>query len=296
MSQISAADVKRLRESTGAGMMDCKKVLTETGGDFDAAVDLLRKKGLAAAAKKAGRVAAEGMVVAIAKDGAGVVLEVNSETDFVSKNEKFQAYVNELAEFILASKPADVDALNAAVFKDGLTVAESLSQLIATIGENMSIRRFHVTEANVVSGYVHGAGKIGVLIGINGENNDAMNELARGIAMHVAAVNPQFVRRSEVSEDAVAREKAVLTDRAAASGKPANIIEKIVDGQMAKFYSEVCLLEQGFVLDNDLTVGKALAKVQADAELTDMVRFQLGEGIEKEEVDFAAEVAAQVKG
>ncbi len=296
MAQITAADVKKLREMSGAGMMDCKKALAETDGDLDAAVDFLRKKGLAAASKKAGRVAAEGVVLAKTNGGAAVALEVNAETDFVSKNDKFTSFVDSLADLILREKPADVTALNALNFDGEHTVEQALSQLIATIGENMSIRRFEVIEAGAVAAYVHGAGKIGVLIGIDGAASDELSEFARGVAMHVAAVNPQFIGREDVSEDAVERERAVLSERAAASGKPAEIIEKIVTGQLNKFYSEVCLLEQDFVMDTDQKVGKALAKIQPDAKVSSMVRFQLGEGIEKKEEDFAAEVAAQVNG
>ena len=298
MAQITAADVKKLREMSGAGMMDCKKALAETDGNLDAAVDYLRKKGLSAASKKAGRIAAEGVVLAKAEGNAAVVIEVNAETDFVSKNEKFTGFVEALADLILAKRPADVDALKALSFDAEHTVEQALAQLIATIGENMSIRRFEVAEVNsgVVSAYVHGAGKIGVLIAIEGTASDALNEFARGVAMHVAAVNPQFIGREDVSEEAVERERAVLSERAAASGKPAAIIDKIVSGQLSKFYSEVCLLEQSYVLDTDLTVGKALANVQADAKVASVSRFQLGEGIEKKEEDFAAEVAAQVKG
>ncbi len=297
MGQITAADVKKLREMSGAGMMDCKKALGETGGDIEAAMDFLRKKGLSAASKKAGRVAAEGVVVSVSKGDTGVVLEVNAETDFVSKNEHFVEFVNKLADFIIANKPADVDALKVMKFGD-VTVEEALSQLIAKIGENMSIRRFERVEVagGLVSGYVHGAGKIGVLIGIKGGSSDALQEAARGIAMHVAAANPQCIKRDDVTADLVEREKAVLSERAAASGKPANIIEKIVEGQLNKFYSDICLLEQAYVIDPDQSVGKYLAGVQKDAEVVAMHRYALGEGIEKAESDFAAEVAAQVNG
>ncbi|RMH61060.1 MAG: elongation factor Ts [Zetaproteobacteria bacterium] len=291
MSQITAADVKKLREMTGAGMMDCKKALTETQGDLDAAVDYLRKKGLAAASKKAGRVAAEGMVLAKSTGKAGVVLEVNAETDFVSKNEKFTGFVASLADIILDKRPADVDALKALPFDDEHTVEQALAQLIATIGENMNIRRFDCVEVGdgCVAAYVHGGGKIGVLVGFEG---DIDAQLARGVAMHVAAANPQYVARDDVDEAAVERERAVLTERALASGKPEHIVEKIVSGQLNKFYSEVCLLEQAFVMDTDQSVGKAIG----DAKVTAMVRYALGEGIEKKEEDFAAEVAAQLKG
>jgi len=297
MAQITAADVKKLREMTGAGMMDCKKALAASDGDLDASVDYLRTHGLAAASKKAGRVAAEGVVAALADGDTGVVIEVNAETDFSSKNDTFTSFVDAVAKLALREKPADLDALNA-LDLDGSTVQETLIRLIATIGENMSIRRFELANVpgGVVSAYVHGGGKIGVLIGISGGNSDALQELGRGVAMHVAAVNPQYVNREQVAADAVERERAVLTERAAASGKPAEIVDKIVSGQLSKFYSEVCLLEQEFVLDGDKTVGKAVKAVQADADIVVMQRFQLGEGIEKEESDFAAEVAAQING
>jgi len=205
--------------------------------------------------------------------------------------------VNAVAELALAKKPADVEALKA-LDLNGATVQETLTKLIATIGENMAIRRYELAQVKggVVSAYVHGAGKIGVLIGISGGNSAELQDLGRGVAMHVAAVNPQYINRNQVSEDAVERERAVLTERAAGSGKPANIIDKIVSGQMSKFYSEVCLLEQEYVMNGDLTVGKAVQAVQADAEVVVMHRFQLGEGIEKKESDFAAEVAAQING
>ena len=297
MAKITAADVKKLREATGAGMMDCKKALGEVDGNHDAAVDFLRKKGLAAASKKAGRVAAEGIVATATQGNASVVLEVNAETDFVSKNDQFVTFVDALNALILDKRPADVDALKALPFDDELNVEQALSQLISTIGENMSIRRFAVLESEgATASYIHGAGKIGVLVALKGETSDALKDVARGVAMHVAAVNPQFVSRDEVTKEAVERERKVLTDRALASGKPAAIVEKIVTGQMNKFYSENCLLDQEFVMDSDNTVGKAINAVQADAELVAMVRFGLGDGIEKEESDFAAEVAAQVNG
>jgi len=297
MAQITAADVKKLRDMTGAGMMDCKKALTECDCDMDAAVDFLRKKGLAAASKKAGRVAAEGVVVALAEGTTGVLIEVNAETDFTSKNDNFTGFTSKLGALALNNKASDLDALKGLDF-EGSTAQEALTQLINTIGENMDIRRYTLAEVDngVVAAYVHAGGKIGVLVGIRGEQNDALAELARGVAMHVAAVNPQCISRDQVAAEAVARETAVLSERAAASGKPENIIEKIVSGQINKFYSEICLLEQEYVLDTDLTVGKAVKAVQADAEIIVMQRFQLGEGIEKKKSDFAAEVAAQVNG
>ncbi len=298
MAKITAADVKKLREMTGAGMMDCKKALSESDADMNGAVDFLRKKGLAAAAKKAGRVAAEGVVLATSAGNSGVILEVNSETDFVSKNEKFRVFVDHLGQIIADKSPSDAKALNALHFDEEYSVEQALSRLISTLGENMSIRRFDRVHLDhgVVSSYVHGVGRIGVLVGIKGENEQALNDLARGIAMHVAAANPQYIRREEVPSDAVDRERSVLSERAAASGKPEHIIDKIVSGQLNKFYAEICLLEQGFILDTDQTVAKALAAAQSGAEVVFMRRFQLGEGIEKEEGDFAAEVAAQING
>lgn len=294
---ITAADVKKLREATGAGMMDCKKALMEVDGDFDAGVDYLRKKGLGAADKKAGRIAAEGIVVTKNVGNTAVVLEVNAETDFVSKNEQFVAFTDKLAAFILDKRPADVASLLTMSFGADLTVGQTLSQLIATIGENMSVRRFQVLEASgVVAAYIHGGGKIGVLVAIEGNADDALATIARNVAMHVAAVNPQFVSRDEVTVDIAERERKVLTERALASGKPEAIVEKIVTGQMNKFFSENCLLDQEFVMDSDKTVAKAVADVQANAKIVAVARFALGEGIEKKEEDFAAEVAAQIAG
>ncbi|HID36449.1 MAG TPA: elongation factor Ts [Ghiorsea sp.] len=278
-------------------MMDCKKALMEVDGDFDAGVDYLRKKGLGAAEKKAGRIAAEGVVVTKTNGKEAVVLEVNAETDFVSKNDQFVAFVDQLAAFILDKRPADVTTLLAMSFEGDLTVGQTLSQLISTIGENMSVRRFQVLEASgTVAGYVHGAGKIGVLVAVEGSADDSLATIARNVAMHVAAVNPQFVSRDEVTADIAERERKVLTERALASGKPEAIVEKIVTGQMNKFFSENCLLDQEFVMDSDKTVAKAVADVQANAKIVAVARFALGEGIEKKEEDFAAEVAAQIAG
>jgi len=298
MAKITAADVKKLREMSGAGMMDCKKALTEVDGDIDAAVDFLRKKGLSAASKKAGRVAAEGVVLAKSNGCTGVVIEVNSETDFVSKNEQFIHFVNQLADLVIDQAPADVAALLQLAFDGERTVEQALSQLIATIGENMSVRRFSLLEVNdgCVGAYVHGGGKIGVLVSVSGSADDALNSVARNVAMHVAAANPLCVARSDMDQTVVERERKVLSERAAASGKPANIVDKIVDGQMRRFYSESCLIEQAFVMDSDVTVAEAVARVQPNAQVVAMARYQLGEGIEKKQEDFAAEVAAQVNG
>lgn len=296
MATITAADVKKLRELSGAGMMDCKKALSACDGNMEEAVDFLRKKGLSAASKKSGRIAAEGSITAETDGCEGVLLEVNAETDFVSKNDQFNTFTKSLGELILAKSPADIEALKALPFTAENTVAEALSTLISTIGENMNIRRFSHVKADVVANYIHGNGRIGVMVAVQGESSDALREVARNIAMHVAAINPLCVRREEMPEAKVERERSILTERALASGKPEKIVEKIVSGQMNKFYAESCLLEQDFVVNSDLKVGDALKQVQKDANIVSVVRYELGEGIEKKESDFAAEVAAQVQG
>ena len=304
MAEITAALVKDLREKTGAGMMDCKKALNETAGDLEAAIDWLRKKGLAAAAKKAGRVAAEGLV-GIAADGAtGVVVEINAETDFVARNDQFQALVSTTAQVAL-SVGDDADAVKKAAFPGaGKSVEEQLTGLIATIGENMNFRRAKrlSVSSGVVASYIHsavapGLGKIGVLVALESTGNPArLGELGKQIAMHVAAANPLFLDTSSVDTSALDRERSVLTEQAKASGKPDNVIEKMVEGRIRKYYEEVCLLEQIFVMDQENKVSKVvenLAKeLGAPVKLTGFARFALGEGIEKEETDFAAEVAA----
>jgi len=296
--------VADLRAKTGAGMMDCKKALAETDGDFDGAIDYLRKKGLSAAAKKADRVASEGMVVATASGAAAAVVEVNAETDFVAKNDKFQAFSQGVAQAVLEAAPADVEALKAVVFPGGSrTVSEELTHQVATIGENMNIRRFARLESasGVVASYIHGAGKIGVLVKLDTPLgvNEQVEALGRQLAMHVAAANPQFLERGEVPAELVAREKDIMRTKAIDSGKPENIVEKIIEGQINKFYGEVCLVEQAYVIDPDQKVGKvvaALAKeLGTEIKLSGFVRFQLGEGIEKKEDDFAAEVASLTK-
>ncbi|MDQ6975256.1 MAG: translation elongation factor Ts [Mariprofundaceae bacterium] len=295
MAKITAADVKKLRELSGAGMMDCKKALTACDGDAEAAVDFLRKKGLGAASKKAGRVAAEGSVTAWINDCAGVLLEVNAETDFVSKNDQFNDFVARIGTIILTQNPVDVSALKALPFDAENTVGEALSQRIATIGENMNIRRFSFLKGDVLGTYIHGGGRIGVLVNIKGQACDALREVARGIAMHVAAINPLCISRDAMPADAIERERAVLSERALATGKPAKIIDKIVQGQLNKFYAESCLLEQAFVINTDLTVKEALKQAADDGQIVDVIRYELGEGIEKEVSDFAAEVAAQIQ-
>lgn len=307
MADITASMVKELREKTGAGMMDAKKALTENGGDMEAAVDWLRKKGLATAAKKSGRTAAEGLVAVAISGTKAAVLEVNAETDFVARNDQFQGFVNKAAELSLSANN-DINALANASFDGSKTVQETLTNLIATIGENMSLRRTQTLSVNdgVVVGYVHnainpGLGKIGVLVALESTGDKAKLEaLGKQIAMHVAAANPQFLDTSSVTAEAVEREKSVLRDQALASGKPADIVEKMLEGRMRKFYEEICLLEQVYIMDGETKVSKVLENAAKDigapVKLAGYVRFQLGEGIEKAETDFAAEVASVVNG
>jgi elongation factor Ts len=302
MAEITASAVKELREISGAGMMDCKAALTENNGDIQAAVDWLRKKGLSKAAKKAGRVAAEGLV-GIAVDGnKGAVVEVNSETDFVARNDHFQGLVKLIAQAALHNG-ADVEKLKAV--KAGLsTIEEAISSAIATIGENMTFRRaaeFSVSEG-VVAQYMHsaisdGLGKIGVLVALESKGNaDELNRIGRMIAMHVAAANPLAVESKEIDAASIERERNILAEKARASGKPDNVIEKIVDSGLKSFYKEVSLVDQPFVHDPSKTVAQALKEAEGKAggpiAIKGFVRFALGEGIEKQEQDFAAEVAA----
>ncbi|SER44894.1 translation elongation factor Ts (EF-Ts) [Tranquillimonas rosea] len=289
---ITAAQVKDLREQTGAGMMDAKKALTETDGDMEAAIDWLRTKGLAKAAKKSGRTAAEGLVAVKVDNGRGVAVEVNAETDFVAKNADFQTMVSKIADE--AVKVDDVEALKQADL-GGKSVDESITDAIAKIGENMSLRRMAVIEAEGVAAYVHnaaasGMGKIGVLVGYTGGNED----FARQVAMHIAAVNPASLSETDLDPALVEREKQVLTEQARASGKPEQVIEKMIEGRMKKYFSEVTLLNQSFVVNPDLTVGAAAE--EAGATITGFVRLEVGEGIEVEKEDFAAEVAKAAQG
>lgn len=305
MAEITAALVKDLREKTGAGMMDCKKALGETNGDMEDAIDWLRKKGLAAAAKKSGRVAAEGLV-ALATDGVrGAVAEVNAETDFVARNDQFQAYAKKVAEIALGAS-GDIEKLKSSAWPEGGTVAEKLTNLIATIGENMNLRRTAALSVSdgVVAGYIHsaaapGLGKIGVLVALEGAGDKAkMAEVGKQIAMHVAAANPSFLTVDSVDASALEREKDVLREQAKATGKPDNIIEKMMEGRVRKYYEEVVLLEQLYVIDGESRIKQVVEKLGKDAgapvALTGFVRFALGEGIEREEKDFAAEVAEQL--
>jgi len=302
MANITAGMVKELRESTGAGMMDCKAALTETNGEMEAAVDWLRKKGLSKAAKKAGRVAAEGLIGLKVAGNKGVLVEVNSETDFVARNDLFQGLVQMIADVALDAG-TDVEKIKAA--KAGsITIGESINDTIAKIGENMSLRRAaaRAVKQGVVGRYVHnsvseGLGKIGVLVGLESPGKaDELNALGRMLAMHVAASNPQAVDSAGLDPAVVAREKDVLAEKFRAQGKPANVIDKIVESGLKTFYKEVCLLEQAYVHDPDKTVAQALkeaeGKVGGPIKVTGFVRYALGEGIERQESDFAAEVKA----
>ena len=303
MAEITAALVKELREKSGAGMMDCKKALSENGGDLEQAIDWLRTKGLAAAAKKAGRVAAEGLVAVAVSGTKGAVVEVNSETDFVSRNEQFQGFVRQIAELALTAD-GDLDKLLATEFPGGGTVSEKLTDMIATIGENMTIRRCESLSVGngVLASYVHnamadGIGKIAVLVGLESDGDKGKLEaFGKQVAMHVAAAKPQAVSRDDLDPEILERERAVLSEQARESGKPEEIIEKMVEGRLRKFYEEVCLLDQTFVMDGETQVAKAVEAAGKDAggaiSINGFKIFVLGEGIEKEEGDFAAEVAA----
>lgn len=307
MTAITAGMVKELREKTDAGMMDCKAALSETGGDMEAAVDLLRKKGLAKAAKKAGRVAAEGLVGIASSGTKAVVVELNSETDFVARNEHFQGLVRNVAGVALKGD-TDVEAIKGSAYPGGGTVQEAIANLVATIGENMSLRRAAALSVNagVVSSYLHnsvgdGLGKIGVLVALESTGNvEALGAIGRQVAMHIAATNPQGLDSTTIPADVVAREKGILTEKAKASGKPDNVIEKIVESGIKTFYKEVCLVDQPFVHDSSKTVTQAVKEAEkaagAPIVLKGFLRFALGEGIEKETSDFAAEVAAAVGG
>jgi elongation factor Ts len=305
MADISIEKIKELRERTGAGMMDCKGALGDTSGDMEAAVDLLRKKGLAKAAKKAGRIAAEGLIAVAVKGNKGVVVEVNSETDFVARNDFFQGLVRMIADVALTAG-TDVEAIKQA--KVGkITVAEAIAESIAKIGENMTLRRAASLSVGkgVIATYVHnqvseGLGKIGVLVSLESTGKaDELQRIGRMVAMHVAASNPQALDSASLGADVIRREKDVLAEKFKAQGKPANVIDKIVESGLKTFYKEVCLLEQAFIHEPDKNVAQAVkeaeGKVGAPIKVARFVRFALGEGIERPDSDFAAEVAATVK-
>jgi len=305
MANISPALVKELREKTGAGMMDCKKALTENQGDLEASIDWLRTKGLAAAAKKSGRVAAEGLVAVVCKGSHGAVVEVNAETDFVGRNENFQKFVRHVAELAITVK-GDIEALKKTAYGSGKSVDEELIHLVATIGENMGLRRAAYLEVSqgVVVPYIHnatapGLGRLGVLVALeSAAPQEKLEALGKQIAMHVAAAHPIALTSKDVDAAEVERERAIFREQALASGKPAEFVDKMVDGRLRKFYEEVVLEEQVFVIDGKTRVKDVVAsqakELNQPIKLVGFVRFSLGEGIEKAETDFAAEVAAQL--
>ena len=296
---FTAKDVKELREMTGCGMMDCKKALTETDGDKDKAVEYLREKGLATAAKKSGRIAAEGIVKAYVDGNVGVLVEVNSETDFVAKNDEFQQFVSDVAKTIAEQNPADVEALKELKCGDS-TIGEMLTEKIAKIGENMNIRRFaRIETTGAVVDYIHAAGKIGVLVEADAENNDTTKECLRNVAMQVASLSPKYLSSDDIPEEYKEHEKKILIEQLKNdpknASKPENIIEKMITGRLAKEFKEVCLLEQEYVkAENKENVAKYVKSV-GDITIKQFVRFETGEGLEKREDDFAAEVASMVK-
>lgn len=295
---FTAKDVKELREKTGCGMMDCKKALTESDGDMEKAMELLREKGLAAATKKAVRIAAEGIVSSYTSDDAsvGAIIEVNSETDFVGKNADFKAFVGALAKIVADSNPADLEALNALKFDDTKTVEEELREKILTIGENMKIRRFARFEGNVVT-YIHGEGRIGVMVKVEGDLTDDAKAAAKDAAMQIAAMNPLYLDKTTVPAEDLEKEKhiilAQMKEDPKNAGKPENILEKMLTGKVNKFYELNCLNQQEFVRDSNYKVEKYLA--EKGIKLVDFVRFEKGEGLEKKEENFADEVASMMK-
>lgn len=300
---VTAQMVKELREATGAGMMDCKKALTEADGNMERAVDILREKGLSKAAKKADRVAAEGLVTikTNADNTVAVIVEVNSETDFVAKNQDFKDFVADVAEMVLEGDVADVEALLASNHKEGKPLKDVLNDRVATIGEKLDVRRFErIATSGKVAGYIHGGGKIGVVVELATDSNDErVLTLGKDIAMQVAAMNPKYISRDDVDPEYIAHETEVLTQQALNEGKPANIVEKMVVGRLNKELKEVCLVDQVFVKDSELTISKLIAKVAkevaSDISVANMVRYEVGEGIEKREENFAEEVAKQMK-
>lgn len=301
MANFTAQDVKTLRERTGVGMMECKKALSEADGDMDKAIDILRERGEAKAVSKGSRVAADGMVHAIAKNDIGVVVEVNSETDFVAKNQEFRDFVEQVSTVIAEQNPTDVTELLTLDFGDGRAVDDVLKEKILKIGENLKIRRFHRSAGNKVSTYVHGGGTIGVMVEFDTDCGEkpGFDEFAKDIALQVAAASPLYLNRSEVASDTLDKEREILLAQALNEGKPQNIAEKMVEGRLNKYYSENCLLEQPFVKDDKIKVGE---HIEAEAKkfggrivIVKFVRYEKGEGIEKVEGDFASEVAGMIK-
>ena len=302
---FTAADVKNLREMTGVGMMDCKKALVASDGDMDKAIEFLREKGLAASAKKAGRIAAEGMAYAAVIDGVGVVVEVNAETDFVGKNEKFVDFVKGVAATVAANKPADLDALMACKYAGSdRTVTEHQQEMVLVIGENIKVRRFAFFNEGVSVPYIHAGGKIGVLVNLEVSGGIDATEIGKDVAMQIAALNPRFWDKSQVTQDVLDEEKKIMMVQMAndpkMASKPEQVRENIVVGKLNKFYAENCLLQQEFVKDNSMSVEKYIASAAkalgGTVTFKDAVRFEKGEGIEKKQEDFAAEIASMVKG
>lgn len=290
---ISAKLVKELREKTGAGMMDCKKALTETDGDIDKAIDYLREKGIAKAAKKADRIAAEGLVHVETKGNDAVIVEINSETDFVARNEGFQELVKEIANQVLDTKAETVEALMETTLPNGKSVDERIKEAISTIGEKLSVRRFAIrtkTDNDAFGAYLHMGGRIGVLTVVEGSTDE---EAARDVAMHIAAINPKYVSSEQVSEEEINHEREVLKQQALNEGKPENIVEKMVEGRLRKYLQEICAVDQDFVKNPDVTV-EAFLKTKG-GKLVDFVRYEVGEGMEKREENFADEVKGQMK-
>ncbi|CAA3755981.1 Translation elongation factor Ts [Staphylococcus aureus] len=293
MATISAKLVKELREKTGAGMMDCKKALTETDGDIDKAIDYLREKGIAKATKKADRIAAEGLVHVETKGNDAVIVEINSETDFVARNEGFQELVKEIANQVLDTKAETVEALMETTLPNGKSVDERIKEAISTIGEKLSVRRFAIrtkTDNDAFGAYLHMGGRIGVLTVVEGSTDE---EAARDVAMHIAAINPKYVSSEQVSEEEINHEREVLKQQALNEGKPENIVEKMVEGRLRKYLQEICAVDQDFVKNPDVTV-EAFLKTKG-GKLVDFVRYEVGEGMEKREENFADEVKGQMK-
>lgn len=291
---VTAQMVKELREKTGAGMMDCKKALVETDGNLEAAIDFLREKGLSSAAKKADRIAAEGTTYIKVEGNKAVLLEMNAETDFVAKNEAFQQLVQQVASHLLATEPASVEEALASTMEDGVTVENAISNAVAKIGEKITLRRFVVetkTDADAFGPYLHMGGRIGVLTVLEGSTEE---QAAKDVAMHIAALNPAYISRDEVSADEVERERKVLTEQALNEGKPENIVAKMVEGRLGKYFEEVCLLDQSFVKNPDQKVRVFVEST--GGKLVSFTRYSVGEGIEKREDNFAEEVMNQVKG
>ncbi|HCS23146.1 MAG TPA: translation elongation factor Ts [Alphaproteobacteria bacterium] len=307
MTEVTASMVKELREKSGAGMLDCKKALAENNGDIDAAMDFLRKKGLASAAKKSSRAAAEGLVSVAANGNTGVIIELNAETDFVARNDQFQTFLSQLTDAALSTKTGDVEALKKLQVA-GKAAEEGLTELIANIGENMTLRRSRMLSVpnGVVATYVHNAlqpnrGKIGVLVALESTGDaDKLGALGRQLAMHIAAARPEALTVEELNPETVARERAVHADKATQSGKPADIVEKMVEGSMRKYYEQVVLMNQTYIIDGEnkisAVIEKAAKDIGAPVKLAQYVRFELGEGVEKAADDFASEVAKMANG